>query len=91
MGKSDNAIHFWDKAAGFYTIVQEGMNRKLYHRTYALLRPLFNSTDIVFEMAAGTGQFASALAFSAGEWIATDFSAKMVERICFRRRTCAVL
>lgn len=80
---------FWDRAAGLYTLIQEGMNRKVYEQTYSILRPQLNCSDTVFEMAAGTGQFASVLSSRVRKWIATDFSAGMVEKSARRLRKCS--
>lgn len=82
--KSDYNSRFWDKVARFYTIIQEGANKRVYQQTYSILSPMLNRSDIVFEMAAGTGQFASVLACNVKQWIATDFSIKMVEKLTHR-------
>ena len=82
--KSDYNSQFWDKVARFYTIIQERMNKSVYQHTFSIIRPLLNRSDIVFEMAAGTGQFASVLACNVKQWIATDFSIKMVEKLSHR-------
>ena len=83
-GKSVYNSQFWDKVARFYTIIQEGMNKRVYQQTYSILRPMLHRSDTVFEMAAGTGQFASVLACNVEQWIASDFSIKMVEQLSHR-------
>lgn len=80
---SDNR-RFWDRFAGLYGAFMS-KNNAAYDAICAVVRPAISPDMRVLELACGTGQFAERLASAAGEWVATDFSPKMVAQVEKRR------
>ena len=75
--KNDNK-KFWERVAKFYTPLQEKTNATLYQKVANRIQPYLQTSFNVLEIACGTGQFTHLLAPYVHQWIATDFSEKMV-------------
>ena len=74
----DSNKNFWERVARLYTPLQEKSNRELYDRVIARCRPYLQPRDKVLELGCGTGQFTFSLCGDCGQWLATDFSPRMV-------------
>ena len=69
---------FWERMARFYAPIQEKSNAALYAAVCAHCRPYLTPTARVLEVGCGSGQLTIPLAPLAGEWLATDFSERML-------------
>lgn len=71
---------FWDNVACVYDIFANVINRKANQALCAEVEKLIRPTDAVLECACGTGLLTGVIAPRCKSLIATDFSAKMLER-----------
>ena len=71
---------FWDNVACVYDIFANVINRKANKALCAEVEKLIRSTDDVLECACGTGLLTGVIASRCKSLVATDFSAKMLER-----------
>lgn len=71
---------FWDQVAWAYDIFAEGINRKANRALCAAVAELIGPTDDVLECACGTGLLTRVIAPRCKSLLATDFSAKMLQR-----------
>lgn len=76
--KDNSNKRFWEKVAKVYAPFQEKGNKELYETLCQKIEPLFRKEQKVLELACGTGQLTAFLAQNSNNWIATDFSEKMV-------------
>ena len=81
--KDDNR-KFWERIAKIYTIVQEKGNKQVYQTFCQRLKPFIGQNHNVLELACGTGQVTAFLAHCSRNWIATDFSEKMIHEAKIR-------
>lgn len=82
---NDDDRTYWDRHARNYDRSMRLLGGPL-PRMIALTAAAVRGSPRVLEVAAGTGLVTSALARSAGELVATDYSAAMVERLEARMR-----
>ncbi len=71
---------FWDNVAWVYDVFANIINRKANKALCAAVEGLVSSSDDVLECACGTGLLTGVIAPHCKSLIATDFSAKMLER-----------
>lgn len=71
---------FWDRVAFVYDIFANGINKKANRALCAAVEKLIAPDDEVLECACGTGLLTSVIALRCKSLVATDFSAKMLER-----------
>ncbi len=71
---------FWDNVACVYDIFANIINRKANQTLCAEVEKLIRPTDDVLECACGTGLLTGVIAPRCKSLVATDFSAKMLER-----------
>lgn len=71
---------FWDNVAWVYDVFANIINRKANKALCAAVEGLISSSDDVLECACGTGLLTGVIAPRCKSLIATDFSAKMLER-----------
>lgn len=77
---------FWDRVAGVYDLFVRIINRKACKGLQAMAATLVHEDDEVLECACGTGLLTEVMAPRCKRLVATDYSAKMLERA---RRKCA--
>lgn len=77
MKKTTN-LKFWNRVAKWYTPMQEKSNKSLYERLCKLVIPYIDTEHKILELGCGTGQLTGPLSRRGGEWIATDFSERMI-------------
>ena len=71
---------FWDRVAFVYDIFANGINKKANRALCAAVEKLISKGDEVLECACGTGLLTAVIAPRCKSLVATDFSAKMLER-----------
>ena len=71
---------FWDNVACVYDIFANIINRKANQALCAEVEKLIRPADAVLECACGTGLLTGVIAPCCKSLVATDFSAKMLER-----------
>lgn len=71
---------FWERVAWAYDIFADGINRKANRARCAAVAGLIEPTDDVLECACGTGLLTRVIAPRCKSLLATDFSAKMLQR-----------
>ncbi len=69
---------FWDKISRLYSKFMKN-NDEVYTKVCEEIIPYLKKDMRILELACGTGQFTRRLSGEVGQWIATDFSPKMVE------------
>ncbi len=77
--KQNNNLSFWNRIAFLYSEFMK-KNNGIYNTACEKIKPFLNENLDVLELACGTGQFTYTLAEKTKSWIATDFSAKMVQQ-----------
>ena len=71
---------FWDNIAGVYDIFEKVINKKTNQDLCVQIEKLISESDTVLECACGTGLLSGVIAKKCTALVATDFSAKMLER-----------
>ncbi len=71
---------FWDNVAWIYDLFANVLNRRANRALCAEVEKLIKPTDDVLECACGTGLLSGVIAKRCKSLVATDFSAKMLER-----------
>ncbi len=71
---------FWDNVAWIYDLFANVLNRRANRALCTEVEKLIEPTDDVLECACGTGLLSGVIAKKCRSLVATDFSAKMLER-----------
>ena len=89
--KDDSNKKFWDRVSKIYTVFQEKGNKDLYETLSQTIKPKFEKDQKILELGCGTGQLTTFLLNKSNNYIATDFSEKMISEAKIRFKNKDVL